>query len=963
MIKFPLCGTVAGLMDWKEPSTCGNCKAHLSLPLPWTVDAERMPQLKPPILTGMLHMVTRAAIRRPIVVLVAAVALAVLATLFTGLQLGFHTSRLDLLNPDSSYNKLWLDYIREFGAADDVLVVVEADSPENVAPALDEMAKTLERDQRHFRSVLHQLDFSAIRSKGLHYLPPQKLASIEQFVTETKPIVEGQWTQLSVGNMAAAMNQRLAMASRDPTGNSRQQAETEVAHWTRSLQHAMKPELGYCTPWPQVTDSPLPNDLRGTQHFLMADGRMGIVLLQLAGEDESGGFARGSVAIDALRRHIRAVAAHHPDTRIGLTGLPVMENDEMRSSQTAMIEASLLSLFGVACLFVAGFGGIRHPLLTVACLLLAMAWSFGYITLAVGHLNILSVSFAVILIGLGIDFGIHYVARYLQLRESSLPVDEALVETAGSVGPGILTGAVTTAIAFFTAGVTEFTGIAELGIVAGGGILLCCAAALVVLPAMVHLTDRNRHHESIPAPLDVFAWIRPLFRHPSWLFCVSIGATTLVGLGMIHLSYDHNLLNLQPKDLESVRLERRLIEESDQSVWFALSLAQSSEEVLARKEQFESLKSVDRVDEIVSLIPADEHLRQPIIARIQSQLQRLPTRAPAIPIERPETIDPPLAQLQAALACTPQGQQIAAQVQWIRAAMAQTPEAECYRRLSQYQHRVADDLLGGLQSLAEVSNPEPPEYSDLPESLVSRFLGTNGRHLMKVYSHANIWDMEAMERFVQEVRSVDPKATGNPLQTYEASRQMKRSYEQAAWYALVAIFLVLYVDFRNLGHTLLAMLPVGLGMLLLFGLLGWLGEPLNPANMIVLPLILGIGVDDGVHVVHDYLRRKGGYRMSPSTASAVLITSLTTMVGFGSLMIADHRGLQSLGRVLTIGVTCCLFTSLVMLPAALAWSTQNENSLDLDSTGAEDMNDPQSSTLRDQLSAEPPLPKPMDRAA
>jgi hypothetical protein len=126
------------------------------------------------------------------------------------------------------------------------------------------------------------------------------------------------------------------------------------------------------------------------------------------------------------------------------------------------------------------------------------------------------------------------------------------------------------------------------------------------------------------------------------------------------------------------------------------------------------------------------------------------------------------------------------------------------------------------------------------------------------------------------------------------------------------------------------MMPVGLGMLLLFGLLGWLGEPLNPANMIVLPLILGIGVDDGVHVVHDYLRRKGAYRMSPSTASAVLLTSLTTMVGFGSLMIASHRGLQSLGRVLTIGVTCCLFTSLIMLPAALEWATEDEQPDDVD---------------------------------
>jgi predicted RND superfamily exporter protein len=234
---------------------------------------------------------------------------------------------------------------------------------------------------------------------------------------------------------------------------------------------------------------------------------------------------------------------------------------------------------------------------------------------------------------------------------------------------------------------------------------------------------------------------------------------------------------------------------------------------------------------------------------------------------------------------------------------------------------MAGDLLSRLHLLRAMADPEPPQLADLPQSLVRRFVAKDGKKfLLQIYSKEDIWDnLEAMEQFVADVRSVDPRATGNPLQTYEASRQMKQSYVQAAWYALAGILLVLYLDFRTLRHTLLAMLPVGLGMLQLFGLLGFLQIPINPANMIVLPLILGIGIDDGVHVVHDFRRQGRPYRMSPSTASAVVITSLTTMVGFGSLMIASHRGLQSLGRVLTIGVSCCLFTSLVMLPALLAW--------------------------------------------
>jgi predicted RND superfamily exporter protein len=161
------------------------------------------------------------------------------------------------------------------------------------------------------------------------------------------------------------------------------------------------------------------------------------------------------------------------------------------------------------------------------------------------------------------------------------------------------------------------------------------------------------------------------------------------------------------------------------------------------------------------------------------------------------------------------------------------------------------------------------------------------------------------------------------MQAHEASLEMMRSYQEAAIYALLVIMAVLVIDFKSLRMAGLAAVPLGIGILQMFGLLGWLNIPLNPANLIALPLIMGLGVDYGVHILHEFRETEGPYRMSPGTAVAVLVDALTTLVGYGSLMIATHQGLQSLGRVLTLGVTCCLFTSLVMLPAALAWFTRN----------------------------------------
>jgi hypothetical protein len=897
------------------------------------MSAEGKPQGESSLLARPLAWITRQIVRAPVPVVVVGVAAAVVALIVSASRLGFHTSRLDLLNPESSFNQLWIEYINEFGDADDVVVVVEGEGRQQVVPVLEEIFKALAREDRLFRAILHEVDLSKIRSKGLHYLNPPELLAIERFLDESEPIVRGDWARLKLGNVAQGMYARLSQgpAATDPA--ARQAACAEVSRLSRSLLEALRPQGRYVSPWPEMPSSIATLSELNSEYLLTCQGRMGFVLLQLAKDDRES-FARGSESIDALRDLIAQAQAAHPETKIGLTGLPVMENDEMRLSQSAMMKASLLALFGVACLFVAGFGGLRHPLMTVAALLLALGWCLGYITLAVGHLNILSISFGVILIGLGIDFGVHYVARYLQLRSTIRGSEEALAQTAGGVGPGVLTGAVTTAIAFFMAGMTEFTGVAELGIIAGGGILLCCVGALVVLPAMIQLSDARHPNRVLPAPLDVHAWLSPLFAHP--IFCLVLilatgAATALVSLGAARLSFDHNLLNLQPAGLESVELERRLLAEGDRSVWFALSIAGSREELLRRKERFLSLDSVERVEEIVSFFPPDDGQKRAIIARIERRLADLAERPPMIPSDPPEALGRVLGQIEASIVGSPQAFRVQRELEQVRAALRSMPLSECYRRLSAYQHQMAGDLLSRLHNLRTMANPEPPQLADLPESLVRRFVGKNGnKFLLQIYGKGDIWKTETMERFVAEVRSVDPRVTGNPLQAYEASHQMKRSYLQAAWYALAAILVVLYLDFRSLRHTLLAMLPVGLGMLQLFGVLGLLDVPLNPANMIVLPLILGIGIDDGVHVVHDFRRSRGPYRISTSTASAVVITSLTSMVGFGSLMIASHQGLQSLGRVLTIGVSCCLFTSLVMLPALLAWLTRKRAAAEVD---------------------------------
>ena len=351
---------------------------------------------------------THVCLRWPLAVVLAALVSAGLAGLWTARHLGYKVSRVDLLDPDSEYNKLWIDYIREFGEDDDAVIVVEGRSREGVIAVLEEVSREVAREGGLFRSVLHEVDLSRIRSKGLHYLSPADLADIDRFIERTEPILAGGWAQLKVGTMVAGMAGQMVAGSaagqtEPPTVSLERYSEALLAGMEPVAQAADPRLAEYVSPWPGMPESLTTLRDLSSKHLLAKDGRLGFVLLRLTKAE--GGFAGASAATDELRRIIAAIGERHPGTTIGLTGLPVMEDDEMRSSQQSMVWASGLSLTAVVVVIIAGFGGIRHALMANGVLVIGMAWAFGWATVSVGHLNILSVTFTVTMIGVGIDYG------------------------------------------------------------------------------------------------------------------------------------------------------------------------------------------------------------------------------------------------------------------------------------------------------------------------------------------------------------------------------------------------------------------------------------------------------------------------------------------------------------------------------------------------------------------------------
>jgi hopanoid biosynthesis associated RND transporter like protein HpnN len=609
-----------------------------------------------------------------------------------------------------------------------------------------------------------------------------------------------------------------------------------------------------------------------------------------------------------------------------------------------------LAIAGVTLLFICVYRSIYYPALTVVTLLVGTAWALGWLTLTVGHLNILSATFAVMLIGMG-DYGVLWVMRYEQARRQGMDVRAALLHTTTHVAVGNLTAASTLALAFFAAIFADFKAVAELGWIAGCGVLLCAFACFTVLPSLLMLLDKRSFNEqgaTIPGrgpkshwflrtamrpphtPM-IETWLPALSRRPVVVVAAGVCAMVVLGICALRVNYDHNLLHLQARNLDSVKWEMILIERTAGASWHAVSISDSREEALALKAEYEKLPDVSRVVEVATLVPADQERKLPLLADMHKRLAYLPPRGARIPHATPDIVNLQVSlvtliqQLPAHAPASGENMKLMAELhQALIGLQSQIARMPTHRlaeeRLQFFDEHLAGDLADDLHRLRDVTTPQPITVADLPQGLRERYVGKSGTWLLRVFAKNCLWDFEPLEDFTKEIKKVDPEATGKPFGTVEGLKAMKNGLEHAGLYALLVIIAVLFLDFRSLRHTLIALMPLAMAVIATLGVMGLFGVPLNPANMIAFPLILGVGVDNGVHVLHDHLLRRGEKRSTISYAigRGVLVKALTTMIGFGTLMISTERGLVGLGFILTLGVGGSMLTALIFLPAMLS---------------------------------------------
>lgn len=866
---------------------------------------------------------------------------------YTVQNLEFHTDRNALVDADKPYHRNYLDYKANFDSEDDIVAVVESGNAEKNRQFVERLGARLDTEPELFSSVFYKGDLKKLGRKALFF--PKEDSVIQRMseqIRKAQPMLETFQRVNSLESLLNEVNRQFRTA--EPENTALADALPALRRILFQASAALSRRGVPPSPDAETLFNPDPESLR-KKYLTFAEGKIYLLTARPTAP------VRKKEAVARLRELTAAVQAEVPGVNVGVTGETVLALDEMRQSQTDSLAASCISLALVTLIFSFCYQETGRPIKATLCLLIGLGYTMGYTTLLVGRLNILTIAFLPMLIGLAIDFGIHLITRYEEELRRGACAETAIQKSLIHTGQGIFTGCLTTAGAFCAMAFTEFQGVQEMGWITGGGMLLTLIPMITILPVLLLRGRQNTLDQQIPpskTSKNRRASVEQIWlRRPKPTLAAGL---LLVGLSLAQLPkirFDYNLLNMQAENLPSVQYEKKLIQEADKSVIFALVIADSLEQAKTLEPKIRRLSSVAEVDSVTRFLSAPSNRRLETIGRLRQEAAKIQFASPA---SQPVNLDElsqvltffqcylslaaqaaeetvagsnsPSRQHRQKSAATPKAETfrtIEATAGRLQRNMRRLPPQQASQRLAAFENALFNDLRQTFRSLANQDAGAPPTADDLPPSLRQRFIGKSGQHLIQVYPKENLWERDHQKAFVQDLRNLaarlenPPIVTGTPVQLLEYTSLLKRSYEETALYALAVIAVLALLHFRSWLAVLLTLLPVALGSLWLLGLMGIFNIPFNPANIMTLPLVVGIGVTNGIHILNRHREEQRPELLSKSTGKAVLVSGLTTMAGFGSLLLAHHHGIQSLGLVMTVGVFACMAAGLVILPCLL----------------------------------------------
>lgn len=887
----------------------------------------------------LLHHLAALVTGWPRSIVVATIVLSALSGLYAQRNLTLDANTDSLISPDRAFMRTYREFMHEFGDLEYLYVAVDARGhPQDAKAAVDALAIEL--------ATISELPMVHARIDGDEQwriapraMSDQELRALLSASDGFAPLAESATRGVDCTELLRDAAERLSrLQSRGLSMNSdeRERVGAGALFMLRAVTATAGDGFAFAQP-------------RAPEYLVSSSGEL--FFIELMPRKDFAGLATIEPILKEIRRVIHEVKLRFPTVDVGLTGKPVLQADELATTNDDMTRGTIVAALLVALLTMWTLGSFVRPLLVMGMLGLTFACTYGAAAVLVGRLNLLSLVFMLVLVSAGVDYGIHTVARYTEFC-LTLPTRAAMRAAILANTVPTWVGALTSAAVFFLALGSEFGGLRELGVIAGTGLIICALILTIALPALIVLVDewRDRRRTRLlrasasthdhpntgghffpgepPASTATLSNTQSMRRDRRIL---GWGALITLGLcGAIpFLTFETNLLRLQADGLESIEWEHRILHDSVSASWFGGIICRSQDEVAQVVARARSEPTVAEARSVLDFVKADDVQRIALRAELARATPVNSPRSGALAANPPGRTATPLSTRAVA--------EVHAQLRTLiaLASLTTAPEAlaelrETERALELLAARLADpaqcESARARAELAVVTTGHALEQlgvgarmdlrASLPSAVRDRFVSPDGGLLVSLFPSNDIWEFAPLENFVAALRAINPSATGVPVTVYESVIDMRSAFVSMSAWSLLVIALLVLLDLRSTVATATCIGCLLLGMSWTFGMLTLLGVSLNLANFFSVPMLLGFGIDSCVHVMH---RAREGRDATAFgwTTRAVILSAVTTAVGFGTLLFAAHKGLQSLGWVMCIGSAACLACAVLVLPALL----------------------------------------------
>ena len=848
------------------------------------------------------------ACRRHAVLVVAGyLILALVAGFYAATHLSIDTDLDKLISSDQPWRQQEHALDEAFPQNRDLLaVVIDGATPDQASDATAALAERLGQRPDLFKSISIPGGGDFFAQNGLLFMPKEELQSFTEQLIAAQPLL---------GTLAADPSLTGVFGTLDLLAKGVAHGDVQAADLDRpfdAISTAIEAALqGKYAPmsW-QTLLSGRTADSRELRHFILVQPVLDYDALQ------PGLRATRDIRIQANALGLTPARG----VRVRVTGDVALSDAQLSSLSEGAAFSAALSL-GLLCLWLLlGLQSVRLVGAILGTLITGLVITGGFAAVAVTALNPISVAFAVLFVGIAVDFGIQFSVRYRDERFRAGDLVEALKRTGKGIGGPLAVAAGATAVGFLSFVPTAYTGVSDLGKIAGIGMLIALALNLTLLPALLVLSRTTGEAHPIgyrwAAPVDRFL----LTRRKTVVFAAAILAIAAMA-SLPWLRFDFNPLNLQSRNAEAVSTLFDLMNDPSSTPYTIEVLEPSIAQAADIAKKLGALPEVGQTVTVDSFVPDDQDAKIAIIQDARTLL------APTL---YPSSIRPP-SNDQAVLNATKdfdkdvkplgdRGDASAARLsKALDAVIARGPSV-----LPALIQNLSASAARRLDELRESLTPRKVTLASVPAEVKADWVTSDGRARVEIFPKGNVSKNTALVAFVNAVRTVAPDATGTPVTIQESAATVIHAFATAGIIALIAIAILLFIVLRRITDVALVLAPLLLAGLLTLATGVVVHLPLNYANIIALPLLLGIGVSFDIYFVMRW-RAGNGDLLQSSTARAILFSALTTGTAFGSLALSNHPGTAEMGKLLMLALAYTLLCTFILLPALLGpVKTQNQ---------------------------------------